>query len=105
MSWSKRRSTCRLLCLVEAVPAAAGQGTQSATMSGMCSYARDALVLQTISRYVLRAVVDSMQDRDLRDSAEGALDWGEQWAAYRKKHDWDAAHRCTYGDTPWVRSV
>ena len=103
--WSSSAILRRLGYLVETVPKWAS-GSQSTTIGGMASYARDAAILQRITRDVLRGVNARRPDpefgddgvrEDARQTANEAMAWGERWLAWRIKDNWNIA-RCDFGD-------
>jgi hypothetical protein len=106
MKWSDKGALRRLSVLIAAVPGCL-PSTNSASMTGIASYAVDMNVIQTLAVTVLRAVNAPAPDpefgdddyRDeLRQDAEEALAWAESWSAWRSSRDWSASDRVRFLD-------
>ena len=91
-----------------------GGGSQSATVAGIASYARDVDIYKMISIKVLNALAapnphptfgDDGYQSEMREDAIEALIWGESWIQWRVKHGWTSADRTRFGDTPWIENT
>lgn len=106
--WSDKAVLRRLRNIASEVPGA-GFGTQSATISGVASFAVDAAAWMTLNRAVLDGVLapkphpmfgdDGYQDA-CREKALEALAWGEAWIAWRNADQW-GRRTCEFGAKPW----
>jgi hypothetical protein len=113
-AWSDREVLNRLRAVVCDVPewGGSGGGTQSASIHGMASYARDMAIVQRVMRKVISGLLapkphpchgDGGYREEMREQALEALDWAEQWHKWRNKSGWTAGEngRCNYGERPW----
>lgn len=106
--WSDKAVLRRLRNIASDVPGA-GFGTQSATISGISSFAVDAAAWMELNRKVLDGVLaprphpefgdDGYQDARRQEALE-ALAWGEQWIVWRKADQW-GRRVCDFGSKPW----
>lgn len=117
-AWSVQSVLRRLRAVQGAVPNW-GSGSQSTTINGLAGYAHDARVVLAVGQVVLRAAAmgsgprsggpddfmreEWLEDRDeARRAATEALDWAEEWVAWRQASGWAAQRMVSVGERPWA---
>ncbi len=106
--WSDKAALRRLRDIGSQIPAA-GFGTQSATISGISSFAADAACWMEVNRVVLDGVLappphrmygDDGHQHHCRELAMEALAWAEAWIEWRNADQW-GRRVCDFGSKPW----
>lgn len=78
----------RLRDCIGAVPAPAGQGTQSASIRAVAGYSADAV---TLNRHVRAALTEEVNRNSMwvdPPTSDDYLSWLEAWVALRTSQDW-----------------